>query len=144
MEVRDSVYGLINYDSLEEKLLDHQVVQRLRGIKQLALCSLVYPGAVHTRFEHSLGVTHLAGRIAKCLGLSSEEEQLVRLAGLLHDVGHGPFSHVSEEILERVACPAARKAPWNSIGLVSSRGDHGRNHPAALEGLHSRWFYPSP
>ncbi len=112
MEVRDSVYGLINYNGLEEKLLDHEVVQRLRGIKQLALCFLVYPGAVHTRFDHSLGVMHLAGRIAglPSLSLSPDEQQVVRLAGLLHDIGHGPFSHVSDEILERVACSAAREA----------------------------------
>lgn len=80
--------------------MDTSVFQRLRRIKQLALASLVYPGAVHTRFEHSLGVMHLAGKIGERL-LSDEEVPLVRLAGLLHDLGHGPFSHVSEELLDQ-------------------------------------------
>ncbi|WP_073167029.1 HD domain-containing protein [Desulfofundulus australicus] len=63
--------------------------------------SLVYPGAVHTRFEHSLGVMHLAGEIAQRFLSDQEEIRLVRLAGLLHDLGHGPFSHVSEDLLDK-------------------------------------------
>jgi putative nucleotidyltransferase with HDIG domain len=62
---------------------------------------LVYPGAVHTRFEHSLGVMHLAGKLAERLDLDGENRRLVRLAALLHDIGHGPFSHVSETIVDR-------------------------------------------
>jgi hypothetical protein len=63
----------------------------------------VYPGALHTRFDHSLGVCHVAGLMAEELGLNPDEVDLVRLAALLHDVGHGPFSHVSEYILDRYA-----------------------------------------
>lgn len=70
------------------------------------MTDLVYPGAVHHRFEHSLGVCHVAERIANHLGLSDEEVRHVRLAALVHDIGHGPFSHVSEEPL------AAVNAEW--------------------------------
>jgi HD superfamily phosphohydrolase len=68
---------------------------------------LVYPGALHTRFDHSLGVCHIAGHMAVQLKLSKHHTRLVRRAGLLHDLGHGPFSHVSESILKRYADPSA-------------------------------------
>jgi HD superfamily phosphohydrolase len=67
------------------------------------MASLVYPGALHTRFEHSIGAMHIAGKIAKHLALTEEEHRLLRLAALLHDIGHGPFSHVSEEVLKGVS-----------------------------------------
>jgi len=67
------------------------------------MANLVYPGALHTRFDHSLGVCHVAGLLSRQLGLSDDETSLVRLAALLHDLGHGPFSHVSENLLERYA-----------------------------------------
>lgn len=94
------MHGFIALEQKEWDLVDTPVFQRLRGIRQLALASLVYPGATHTRFEHSLGVTHVAGRMAKQLDLDPESQELVRHAALLHDVGHGPFSHISEEVLE--------------------------------------------
>jgi HD superfamily phosphohydrolase len=102
MELRDPIYGLIEYDKKEEKLINTPLFQRLRGVKQLALANLVYPGAHHTRFEHCIGTMHLAGRIAKAkkLNLNEEKINILRLAGLLHDIGHGPFSHVSEQIME--------------------------------------------
>ena len=103
MEVRDPIHGLIEYSSLEEQVFSSRAMQRLRGIHQLAMAYLLYPGALHTRFDHSLGVMHVAGEMAKSLNrhyddkrLSEEEVDNVRLAALLHDVGHGPFSHVSE------------------------------------------------
>jgi HD superfamily phosphohydrolase len=105
-ELRDPIHGFIQRAELEEKLIDTSVFQRLRGIKQLALANLVYPGANHTRFSHSIGVMHVAGRLANQLfagqeqGVVSEKIRLVRLAALLHDIGHGPFSHVAEEILD--------------------------------------------
>lgn len=99
MEVRDPIYGLVKYDETEEKLINSSIFQRLRGIKQLALASFVYPGSHHTRFEHSIGTMYLAGKIAETLGLD-EETKILRLAGLLHDIGHGPFSHVSEQIMK--------------------------------------------
>jgi HD superfamily phosphohydrolase len=99
-EVRDPIHGLIKYDEKEEKLINSSVFQRLRGIKQLALANLVYPGAHHTRFEHCIGTMHLAGRMAKELNADEKKIKILRLAGLLHDIGHGPFSHVSEQIMD--------------------------------------------
>lgn len=101
--VRDPVHNFVELTEEEVKLLATPLLQRLRRIRQLALASLVYPGAVHTRFDHTLGVCHVAGMMAKCLGLDNYETRLVRLAALLHDLGHGPFSHVSEHALERFA-----------------------------------------
>ena len=77
------------------------VFQRLRRIRQLAMAHLVYPGALHTRFEHCVGTMHIASRICERLEISEDEKRIVRLAALLHDIGHGPFSHVSEYLLER-------------------------------------------
>ena len=81
------------------------VFQRLRRIRQLAMAYLVYPGALHTRFDHSVGTMHVAGRICDRLEefgqINEREKRIVRLAALLHDVGHGPFSHVSEYVLSR-------------------------------------------
>jgi HD superfamily phosphohydrolases len=88
----------VEIDSREAKILDSEPVQRLRRIRQLAMTHLVYPGATHTRFEHSIGVMDLAGRLAESLGLNDEEYDKYRLAGLLHDTGHSPFSHALEEI----------------------------------------------
>jgi putative nucleotidyltransferase with HDIG domain len=67
------------------------------------MASLVYPGALHTRFDHTLGVAHVAGQMADELELDADEMRVVRRAALLHDVGHEPFSHVSEYALERFA-----------------------------------------
>ena len=96
LQVRDPVHGFISYSREEARLIDSSPLQRLRGVKQLALTSLVYPGATHTRFEHSLGVMHVAGRAAEQVGLSGPERRLVRLAALLHDIGHLPLSHAGE------------------------------------------------
>lgn len=101
LEIRDPIHGLIVREGNEQEVIDTPLFQRLRRIKQLALASLVYPGAVHTRFDHSLGVLHIAGRMASHLLDDAAERRLVRLAALLHDIGHGPFSHVSEEVLDR-------------------------------------------
>jgi len=75
-------------------------MQRLRSISQLAMTHLVYPGVRHSRFEHSLGVCHVARRLATELELGADDAEIVRAAALLHDVGHGPFSHVSEKVLD--------------------------------------------
>src|ERR1700757_5484849 len=103
IKLRDPVHNFIRFDEEEVKLINLDILQRLRGIRQLALAALVYPGALHTRFDHTLGVAHLAGQMADGLGLDNSERSLVRLAALLHDVGHGPFSHVSEYALDRYA-----------------------------------------
>ncbi len=101
--IRDPVHGFVRLTDEEARVIDTPVFQRLRGIKQLALANLVYPGALHTRFDHSIGVCHVAGMMAEALELDDDDNRLVRLAALLHDLGHGPFSHVSEDALERFA-----------------------------------------
>lgn len=108
-EMRDPIHGFVKLSDKEMALINTRVFQRLRRIRQLAMTFLVYPGAVHTRFDHSIGVMHIAGRIcAKLRELNPEivrEEDIarVRFAALLHDIGHGPFSHVSEALLEKYA-----------------------------------------
>lgn len=103
LKVRDPVHNFIELNDKEVRIIDSQAFQRLRGIKQLALANLVYPGALHTRFDHSIGVSHVAGMMAKEMEFVGDDIELVRLAALLHDVGHGPFSHVSEHALEYFA-----------------------------------------
>ncbi len=102
-ELRDPIHGFVGTEDIERDIIDSPIFQRLRKIRQLALASLVYPGAVHSRFEHSIGAMHVAGSIAARLGLTPQEARIVRLAALLHDIGHGPFSHVSEPILQAFA-----------------------------------------
>jgi HD superfamily phosphohydrolase len=101
--IRDPVHNFVRLRDKEIRLVNAPVFQRLRGIRQLALANLVYPGAIHTRFDHSLGVCHVAGLMADELDLPTDQVELVRLAALLHDLGHGPFSHVSEISLEQFA-----------------------------------------
>lgn len=104
-EIRDPIHGYIVITDVERDLIDTRPVQRLREIKQLAGAHLTYPGGEHSRFSHSLGVMRLAGVLANRfvqLGyLSQDDLQKARIAGLLHDVGHGPFSHMYEEILDK-------------------------------------------
>lgn len=107
-EVRDPIHGLIELSQREVDLINTRTFQRLRRIRQLALAFLVYPGALHTRFDHSIGVMHIAGRICDQLKLNGEERQRIRLAALLHDIGHGPFSHVSEYLLDQYGRPGTR------------------------------------
>ena len=97
--IRDSVYGDIKLSNFEVKVMDMPQFQRIRRIKQLGLINLIYPGANHTRLEHCIGTMYLASKLATKLELTKEEIELVRISGLLHDVGHGPFSHVSEGVL---------------------------------------------
>ena len=96
----DPLHGSIVVDDVFLKIVDRHEMQRLRSVKQLGLGNLVFPGANHTRFEHSIGVYHLSGRMASSLGISKEESDAVRAAGMLHDVCHMPFSHTVSEIAE--------------------------------------------
>ncbi|MGD0145501.1 MAG: HD domain-containing protein [Nitrososphaerales archaeon] len=102
-EIRDPVHGYVKMTDVERDLIDTPFIQRLRRVHQLAGAYLVYPGAVHTRFEHVVGAMHIAGQIAESLvptsGIGPDQVQEVRIAALLHDVGHGPFSHMYEEVL---------------------------------------------
>ena len=110
--IRDPVHGFIAYDDWEREIINHPAFQRLRRIRQLALTELVYPGATHTRFPHALGTMDVATRMFDAIvkrqwdylahergydqaGIS-RDRQIVRLAALLHDVGHSPFSHSGE------------------------------------------------
>ena len=101
LTIRDPLYGYITLAPDEQRVVESRPVQRLRRVQQLGLSALVYPGATHTRFEHSLGVMHLAGRLAESVNLDEESIKAYRLAGLLHDVGHSPFSHATEPLLQR-------------------------------------------
>jgi HD superfamily phosphohydrolase len=102
-EIRDPIHGYIKITKQERELIDSVFVQRLRRIHQLAGAYLVYPGGVHTRFEHVIGTMHVAGLIGQSVagraGLRDDDIQELRIAALLHDVGHGPFSHLFEEVL---------------------------------------------
>ena len=120
-ETHCPIHGIISFNEKERRIIDHPFFQRLRHISQLGFANFVYTGATHSRFAHSLGVMHLAGRIFDQIvaaergwlaELFNEEDwfylrQLVRLAALLHDVGHAPFSH---------SCEAALP-PKNSLNL---------------------------
>jgi len=104
-EIKDPVHGYVYITEAEKEIIDSFPVQRLHRLRQLAGAEFVYPGANHTRFEHSVGVLHLAGLLAQnphlSEHLSEDEVQMIRVAALLHDVGHGPFSHIFEHILTK-------------------------------------------
>jgi HD superfamily phosphohydrolase len=108
MEVRDPVHGPIEIDDKEKAILDHPLFQRLRRVRQLGFGEVAFPGATHTRFLHSLGTMHLAGiafdRIFDGISILPRREkkrfrQTLRLAALLHDLGHPPLSHSGEKVL---------------------------------------------
>lgn len=101
MIVKDNIYGTIEFDELEERIINTAEFQRLRRIKQMSITNLVYPGANHTRFEHSLGTAHLAEKIAEKLVDNREERKMIKLYALLHDIGHVAFSHEGEDVLKR-------------------------------------------
>ena len=112
--IRIPIHGFVEFDDWERDVINHPVFQRLRRIRQLAFSDHVYPGATHTRFEHSIGVMHVATRLYDALVSKYEPviedrfgndpnnsvaRKLVRISALLHDVGHAPFSHTGEEIM---------------------------------------------
>jgi len=100
--VLDSVHGYIELDDLAQDLLSTPQMQRLRRVKQLGFSNLVYPGANHSRFEHSLGTMHLASTLTRSIDSIEEDRKTeIKAAALLHDVGHGPFSHVTENVIDK-------------------------------------------
>ena len=101
--IYDPIHGSISVGGIFLRLLDRHEMQRLRHIRQLGLSNTVFPGANHTRFEHSLGVYHLAGRMASALNLTKEETDTLRIAAMLHDVCHPPFSHTLERTMEEAS-----------------------------------------
>lgn len=104
LDIVDPIHDFIRVHDTELKIIDSPIFQRLRRIRQLSGAHLTYPSAQHSRFEHSLGVMHIAGQAAMSLKekgfLKTDQIQEIRLAALLHDVGHGPFSHLFEEVLQ--------------------------------------------
>ena len=114
LDIIDPIHDFVRVNSNELKIIDTSIFQRLRRIRQLSGAHLIYPGAQHTRFEHSLGVMHIASMAGHALNekgiVSSDNIQNLRFAGLLHDIGHGPFSHLFEELLQK------RKMSHEDIG----------------------------
>ncbi|MED6219678.1 hypothetical protein PIB30_037992 [Stylosanthes scabra] len=127
--VRDNVHGNIFLEPIFLKFVDTEQFQRLRDLKQLGLSHMVYPGAVHTRFEHSLGVYWLADKAMDILkrhqgaelGIERSDVLTVKLAGLLHDVGHGPFSHAFEHGFLPLVLNGAT---WNHEEMSVKMVDH--------------------
>lgn len=105
LDIVDPIHDFIRVYDHELKIIDNPIFQRLRRIRQLSGAHLTYPAAQHTRFEHSLGVMHIASQAGQALNekgiLKSYDIEVLRLAGLLHDIGHGPFSHLFEEIIQQ-------------------------------------------
>ena len=104
LDIIDPIHDFIRIYDYELPIIDSPLFQRLRRIKQLSGAHLTYPSAQHSRFEHSLGVMHIANQAGFTLNekgfLNSDDVQVLRIAGLLHDVGHGPFSHLFEEVVQ--------------------------------------------
>ena len=105
LDIIDPIHDFIRVYEHELKIIDTPIFQRLRRIRQLSGAHLVYPGAQHTRFEHSLGVMHIANQAGNVLYekgiIQGDDIKNLRLSGLLHDIGHGPFSHLFEEIIQK-------------------------------------------
>lgn len=120
--IKDPVHGTMQFTTAEDNwvkpFIDSPNFQRLRHIKQLGMGDYIFPGAVHTRFNHCLGCCHVASQIAHKIGLSEEERQLVIIACLLHDIGHGPFSHAFEDIFHQ---KMIRHEAWTPFFLADYR-----------------------
>lgn len=95
-EILDNVHGFISYTEAEEAIMETPLFKRLQSLKQLSVINWVFPGSEHTRYTHSLGVMYIADKMAISMGLSNKERRILRMAGLLHDIGHYPLSHVGE------------------------------------------------
>lgn len=128
--IKDPIHGYIQLSQAERSIVDTRPVQRLRRLRQLAGSEFVYPAANHTRFEHVLGVMHLAGTLSEVLAarLETHDKELMRLAGLLHDIGHGPFSHVFEPlVVKHLKKTHEDFVPWlvNETEIAGSLEDAG-------------------
>ena len=139
-EIRCPIHGFIGLNEWEKRVVDNPVFQRLRRIRQLAWTDHVYPSAMHSRFEHSLGVMHVATRLFDSIVSNSSEilksvygytdlgllrdRQKVRLAALLHDVGHSPFSHGSEELFPEKPMPELKTGDASKKPVTKKRYRH--------------------
>ncbi|MBU0717071.1 MAG: HD domain-containing protein [Planctomycetes bacterium] len=149
--IRLPVHGFVEFDGWERDVINHPVFQRLRRIRQLAFSEHVYPGSTHTRFEHSLGVMHVATRLYDAIAArfeaiiedrfehkpqSSNSRKLVRMAALLHDVGHAPFSHTGEELMPKKASGrrfthedySAELIRHEMVDVIDNHKDNHREH----------------
>ncbi len=97
--INDTIHGMFRVKGVREELLATPEFNKLSHIKQLGLAHLVFPGAHHTRFEHSFGCSHIGDLMSDSVGLDEHDKTIVQVAGMLHDVGHGPYSHTLEHIL---------------------------------------------
>lgn len=95
-KILDNVHGFIEYSDAEKEVMNTLLFKRLQSIKQLSIANWIFPGSEHTRYIHSLGVMHIADKIARQLELPDQDRKIIRMAGLLHDIGHYPLSHVCE------------------------------------------------
>ncbi len=133
--IKDAVHDYVDLCPLAADLLDTTPLQRLRHVRQLSTVALVYPSANHTRFEHSLGVYHLAREAAERLDLDDEDALRVRAAALLHDVGHGPFGHQTEPAIERHLGRHHDEVEdlLSATGVADVLADHGLSVPEVAE-----------
>ena len=145
--IRCPVYGFVTLEDWQREIIDQAAFQRLRRIRQLGMAEFVYPSLTHTRFEHSLGTMHMATLLfdgicnraresfMAAFGSNGEDlrrmRRLVQAAALLHDIGHGPLSHVSESLLPVDRRGASRRHETYSAGIVRHRfSDVIDNHPS--------------
>ena len=106
--ILDPVHGFIPLSPIQEELLSQPEVQRMRWVKQLGVTDLVFPGGHHSRIEHCLGASFIAGQMSDHLGLPENEKTFLQAAALLHDIGHTPFSHVLEPLLPKDSMESTR------------------------------------
>ncbi|MGI6428478.1 MAG: HD domain-containing protein [Syntrophomonadaceae bacterium] len=125
--INDNIYGGIGFSTLEFKIINTPTFQRLRRIKQQGLTSYTFPSSDHTRFSHSLGVLNVMGKLTKNLGLDSKEQAKLRLAALLHDIGHYPLSHLTERVY------------MNRDSLTSSVTSTDVSLPSSISPLAKKW-----
>jgi len=102
-EIHIPIHNTVSISLMAQMFIDTRFFQRLTELKQLATCSYIFPGATHTRFEHSIGTYYLADKLVSKLKLSTDEldlwtSELIKIAGLCHDIGHGPFSHIFDDV----------------------------------------------
>lgn len=145
---RDPVHGLIEFRGSEDRaisaVLDTPAMQRLRRIKQMGFAWLVYPGAEHSRFGHALGAFHVAQRVIAQLGLDGSLALHLKVAALLHDIGHGPFSHAWEHVF-----PASNHEQWGARIVTEEPGLRAALEalepglPATLRGFWTKTYRPN-
>lgn len=150
-EIRDPIHGTISFSEREKQVVDHEILQRMRHIRQLGLSYLVYPGSTHDRFSHSIGAMHVVSRIWDRIMETSggvlrqhfEDfdlqyfRRILRLAGLLHDIGHPPLSHVSEHLmppLDQLGLPGN----WMTDDFASDRQSKHEDYSVLLIDMLSR------